>query len=116
MFLAANDVSNFHQGIIDDAGKIVGRETIAFDDDKIADFGGGETNLASNDVVNNYIFTLRDGKTDGNGFAFGAGLFDIGFIRHNFRPAINKRRLFRFGFLAHRIEFFGGIEAVVGEA
>ena len=59
MFLASNDVGNFHQGVIDDAGEIVGRETVAFYDDKITDFSGGETNLAPYDIIYDYIFALR---------------------------------------------------------
>ena len=51
MLVGPHDVGDLHGGVIDDAGEIVERRPVRPDDDEIADFIGGELDVALDQVV-----------------------------------------------------------------
>ena len=114
MLLAANNVRNLHQIVIDHAGKIVRWKAVAFLNDKVAYFTRRKCNFVADNVGNHQRYVLRYGKADRYVSALSFGLFNIAFAREFFGARIRKGLFLSFSFFTKRVKLFGGIETVIG--
>ena len=112
MLLTPYYVGDTHKVVVDYAGEVIGREAVAFDDDKIAEFGCIETDLAANHVIDNDC-SFGHSETNCNGFALGFCFFDIRFGRQYGGPLINESLFLRLGLFAKFLKLFSCLKAII---
>src|SRR5262249_783730 len=114
VILSTNHVRNRHQGIIDDHGKVVGRDAFGAHDHRIADHVGVKTDFAPHRVGKHAFAIFRNTKTNGGSFTVSNPLGTF-FDREVATPARIARWLTSGQcFAALGLELFAGTEAVVG--
>ena len=78
-FLATDDMADFHQMVIDDVGQMVGRHTVALEQDLVVQGVGLHLHLAANQVVHDDFAVFGDEETHRVGCAVGHQFFDFFF-------------------------------------
>ena len=122
-FLATDDMADFHQMVIDDVGQVVGRHTVALEQDLVVQGVGLHFHLAANQVVHDDFAVFRNHETHRVRRAVGHQFFDF-FFTHCQAVAqvfarlaiVDESLLVGFGLLAVLVEFLGGVEGDVGAA
>jgi len=115
-FLGADDMADFHGGVIDDTGEVIGGIAIRLEENKVVDGGVFEGNIAVNKVVEGGLALQGDLEADDGDDAFGLFLGTLLGGEVAAVPVVAGRLLSSYLLLAHVFESPGGAVAVVGVA